>query len=295
MDDSLDTPPEGEHTSQVLVVDNDNRLVGALSLIRLALSRSSAIVQDIMERETRSVTAETDQEDCARLMQRYDLSHLPVVDQQGRLLGVILGEDLFDVVEEEATEDMLRMAGVGDETVFGPLLKSARSRLPWLYVNLGTAFLAALVIGLFESTIARVVALTVFLPIVPGQGGMGGVQTLTLIVRSMALGGVPARRGLQLVAREFFLGLTQGLLLGLAVGLVAYLWKGNIILGLILALAMVGNMAVAGLTGSGVPLLLRWMRVDPAVSSAVFITTVTDVIGLFLFLGLATLLINWLL
>ena len=284
-----------EHSDYVLAVSGDRRLVGILDFVGLALARSSLPVRDIMEPDPLSVTVETDQEDCARLLQRYELNALPVVDPDGVLLGVIFGEDLVDVLEEEATEDMYRLAAVEGETVFGPLLNSLRSRLPWLYVNLGTAFLAALVIALFESTIAKVVALAVFLPIVPGQGGMGGIQTLTLVVRSMALGQLPGRRGFRLLARELLLGTVHGLLLGLVVGAAAYLWKGNLMLGVILGLAMMGNMLIAGLTGAGVPLLLRRLGLDPAVSSAVFITTVTDVLGLLLFLGLATILIGFLL
>ena len=164
-----------------------------------------------------------------------------------------------------------------------------RRRMPWLGLNLVTVFLAALVIGVFESTVARVVAL----PIIPGQAGMSGMQTLTLVVRSMALGELPGRRVLRLLVRE--LALAQGILLGAAVGATAYLWKGDPTLGIILAAAMVGNMIIAGLTGAGIPLLLRRLKMDPAVSAAVFITTFTDVLGLLLFLGLATLLIDHLL
>ena len=286
--------PRAEHTRDAMVVDGQGRLTGSLTLIRLALARPSATVRDIMDPGTISVAAETDQEDCARLMQRYDLSELPVVDQEGRLLGVILGEDAFDVVEEEATEDMYRMAGVGGETLFGPLATSLRRRIPWLYLNLGTVFLAAFVIALFESTIASVVVLAVFLPVVPGQGAMGGIQTLTLVVRSLALGELPPRRGLRLVGRELLLGLMQGLLLAIAVGFIAYLWKGNFMLGVVLGLAMLGTMVFAGLTGAGVPLVLRWLKMDPAVSAAVFITTFTDIMGLLLFLGLATALLRYL-
>ena len=283
---------DAESINAVLVVDDDQRLVGSLSVIRLALSRPNAIVGDIMDPEFTSVTAETDQEECARVMQRYNLSLLPVVDREGQLTGVILAEDLVDVVEEEATEDMFRIASVGGERISGPLSNSLRSRLPWLYINLATAFLAALTVSLFESTISRVVALAVFLPVVASQGGNGGTQTVTLVVRSMALGEVPRRLGLRLLARELALGAVHGIALGIVVGIVAYLWKGNFTLGLVLGLAMLGNMLVAGMFGAGVPLLLRQLRMDPAVSSAVFVTTFTDVIGFVLFLGLAAIFIQ---
>ena len=283
---------DAEDINSVLVVDDRQHLVGSLSVIRLALARSSALVGDIMDRNFTSVTAETDQEECARVMQRYNLSLLPVVDREGQLTGVIMAEDVMDVVEEEATEDMFRIASVGGERISGPLSNSLRSRLPWLYINLATAFLAAVMVSLFESTISRVVALAVFLPVVASQGGIGGTQTVTLVVRSMALGDLPRRLGLRLLARELALGLVHGVALGIVVGIVAYLWKGNFTLGLVLGLAMLGNMLVAGMFGAGVPLLLRHFRMDPAVSSAVFVTTFTDVIGFVLFLGLAAIFVQ---
>ena len=286
--------PEAETIGSITIVDNDRKPVGSLSVTRLALARPNVLVGDITDHEFISVSAETDQEGCARLMGRYNLSHLPVVDRDGRLIGLILAEDIVDVAEEEATEDMYKVAGVGEERVFGPLRKSLFSRLPWLYVNLGTAFMAALVISLFESTISKVVALAIFLPVVAGQGGIGGTQTVTLVVRSMALGEVPGHQGLRLLVREVLLGLINGILLGVVVGLVAYAWKGNYMLGIVLGIAMLGNMLVAGLAGAGVPLLLRSLRLDPAVSSAVFVTTFTDVIGFLLFLGLAAAFIGFL-
>jgi magnesium transporter len=286
---------DAEEISAVFVVADEGKLLGTLSVTRLALSRPTTVVGDITNREFTSVRPETDQEESARLMERYNLNQLPVVDRDGRLMGVILAEDMVDVVEEEATEDMYRMAGIGGERVFGPLSHSLRRRLPWLYINLATAFLAAVVISLFESTIVRVVALAAFLPVVAGQGGVGGTQTVTLVVRSMALGELASRSGIRLLLRELALGLANGVLLGVVVGVVAFAWKGNYMLGLVLGLAMLGNMLVAALAGAGVPLLLRRLKMDPAVSSAVFVTTFTDVIGFVLFLGLAAAFVNLLL
>ena len=171
--------PEAETIGSIAIVDKDLKLIGSLSVTRLALARPNVLVGGIADHEFISVSAETDQEGCARLMERYNLSHLPVVDRDGRLIGLILAEDIVDVAEEEATEDMYKVAGVGEERVFGPLRKSLFSRLPWLYVNLATAFMAALVISLFESTISKVVALAIVLPVVAGQGGIGGTQTVT--------------------------------------------------------------------------------------------------------------------
>ena len=286
--------PEAENINSILVVDDGNRLVGTLSITRLALARPTAVIGDIADRDTISVTADTDQEECVRLMERYNLIQLPVVDNDGKLTGVILAEDMVDVVEEEATEDMYRIASVAGERVMGPLRNSLRRRLPWLYINLGTALFAGLMISFFESTITKVVALAIFLPVVAGQGGIGGTQTVTLVVRSMALGDVPRHLGIRLLVREMSLGLINGALLGVVVGLVAYAWKGNGTLGIVLGLAMLGNMVVAGLAGAGVPLLLRRFGMDPAVSSAVFVTTFTDVIGFLMFLGLAAAFINYL-
>ena len=277
------------------VVDEGRRVVGRVDIVKLALARPGLSVSDIMETDVVSVSPDTDQEECAALARQYDLDLIPVVDGEGRLLGAIRDDDIIDVVVEEATEDMYRIASVEGESVQGPLLRSMRHRMPWLGLNLVTVFLAALVIGVFESTVARVVALAIFLPIIPGQAGMSGMQTLTLVVRSMALGELPGRRVLRLLIRELALALVQGILLGVVVGAAAYAWKGDPTLGIILAAAMVGNMIIAGLTGAGIPLLLRKLKMDPAVSAAVFISTFTDVLGLLLFLGLATLLVDHLL
>jgi magnesium transporter len=257
-------------------------------------ARPSTVTADLVQREFISVRTDADQEEAARLMERYNVNELPVLGQEGRLVGVILAEDMVDVVEEEATEDMYRMAGVAGERILGSLKASLKNRLPWLYVNLATAFIAALVISFFESTISRVVALAVFLPIVAGQGGIAGTQTVTLVVRSMALGELRSSLSLRLMLRESTLGLINGALVGVVVGIIAFVWKGNEMLGLVLCLAMLGNMIVAALAGAGVPLLLRSLNLDPAVSSAVFVTTFTDVLGFLLFLGLATVAISFL-
>ncbi|MFC1958012.1 magnesium transporter [Chloroflexota bacterium] len=296
--DALDTlrqqGPDVKDIHSVFVADDEERLVGDLSIARLALARPKTMIKDIMDPDIIFVKSDTNQEECARVMERYSLDKLPVVDQDRRLVGVIMSEDVIDVVEQEATEDMFKLAGIPGERVFGPLHVSIRNRFPWLSLNLVTTFLAALVISLFESTIARVVTLAVFLPVVAGQGGIGGTQTLTLVVRGIALGEISRRSGFRLLSREILLGVIHGILLGVAVGLVAYVWKGNYILGAVLGIAMIGNMIIAGLTGAGIPLLLTRIRIDPAVSSAVVVTTCTDVVGFFLFLGLATTLIRFL-
>ena len=279
-------------TSYALVLDEEEKLVGHVAIVDIALARHKQTVDELCGADVVSVRVDTDQEECARIMQRYNVNELPVVDANGVLRGIIMGDDVLDVLKEEATEDMYRLAGVGHEAVFGPLSGAVKSRLPWLGVNLATAFLAAMAIGLFETAIGRVVALAVLLPLVTSQGGMGGIQTLTLAVRSMALGELPSTQGMKLVSRELMLGAAHGLLFGLLVGIAAYAWKGDYMLGVVLAFAMLGNMVIAGLTGAGVPLLLRKAGHDPAVSSAVFITTFTDIIGILLFLGIATVVIE---
>ena len=286
---------EAEAFTSIFVVDELRALVGTLSIIRLALARPDTQVTNLMDSQVVSVPAGTDQEECARLMERYDLDHLPVVDDERRIIGIIQLEDVVDVVEEEATEDLYRIAGMPGEQTKGSVANSVRRRLPWLTINLATAFLAGLVISLFESTIARIASLAVFLPIIAGQGGIGGTQTLTLVVRRMALGQLGGRRGLPMLGKELLLGLVHGLLLGVVVGLVAYAWKGSWVLGIVVGVAMFGNMLVAGLAGAGVPLLLRRLKWDPAVSAAVFVTTFTDVVGFLLFLGLAAALVQYLL
>ncbi len=272
--------------THVLVVGEGGELAGHIGMVDLALAEEGAPVRALSRSVVATVEAETPAEECARLQRHYNLTQLPVVDG-GRLTGVILAESLLGAAVEQDTRQMLQVASVAGETVDGPLSASIRTRLPWLTVNLGTTFLAAATIGLFESTLMQAVALAAFLPVVAGQGGIGGTQTLTLIVRAIALGelvGVGARR---LLAREAVLGLVHGVWLGVLVAAIAVVWKQNVGLGLVLGAAMLGNMLIAGTVGAGVPLFLRRIGVDPAVSSAVVVTTFTDVFGFLLFLGIA--------
>lgn len=287
--------PAAEETKSLLVVNDHGFLVGSLNPVRLALARPSATVGQIMDRDITSVTTSMDEQVAVQIMSQLRVSELPVVEEDGRLVGLVRAEDAVEVVEDIATEDMYRMAGIGEERITGPVAESVRSRFPWLALNLVTVFLAAAVIGLFESTIARVVALAAFLPVVAGQGGIGGTQTVTLVVRSLATGELPRGLGLRILRREMILGLIHGLVLGAIIGGIGWVWEGNAILGGVLALAMTGNMVVASVAGAGVPLLLRRLRMDPAVSAAVFVTTFTDVIGFALFLGLAAIFIEFLL
>ena len=276
----------------VFVVDGDGRPVGYVSIRRIALARPRALVADLMRPLQASVDTGADQEECARLVERHRLSELAVTDASGALVGVIDAERLRNAAEAEASEDMFRMAGMGRERPLTSFRRSARSRAPWLALNLATTFAAAGVISLFESTIARAAALAAYLPVIAGQGGIGGTQTLTLAVRGMALGEISPRRGRRLLAREAALGVFNGAFLGALVAAGAALWQRSPLLGLIVGLAMFGNMIVAGVVGAGVPLALRRLGHDPAVSSAVVVTTATDIVGFLLFLGLATLAID---
>jgi magnesium transporter len=271
------------------VVDDANILKGGLNVARLVASDPSELISEVMFPNVISVSAGTDQEECALLMEKYNLLTLPVTDSAGRLEGIVRIEDMIYVFQEEATEDMYRMVGVSDEEkILGPFWKSVRGRLPWLCVNLATAGIAAVVITIFQSTLAQVVTLAVFLPVIAGQGGIVGTQTLTLVVRSMALGEISNSNAKQLLAKEFGLGLVHGLILGILAGVVAYMWHGNQYLALVVGLAMLGNLVIAGVSGVVLPLSLRAMKVDPALASAVVVTTVTDVVGFLIYLGLAT-------
>ena len=282
-----------EDVSYLFVVDGLGVLKGGITLSQLVLARSYQLISLLMDPDIVSVMVETDQEQCARLMERYSLRNLAVVDGEGRLAGVLVLEDMVGVIEDEATEDMYRMIGVGEqEKALGPFWSSVRSRLPWLCVNLGTALLAGLVITLFQDTLDKAVVLATFLPVIAGQGGIAGTQTLTLIVRSMALGEIGPGSAWRLLAKELGLGMVHGVGLAVLVGVVALVWKGNEYLALVVALAMLSNLVVAGIGGVLVPLGFRALRIDPALASAVAVTTVTDVVGFLVYLGLAALTIE---
>ena len=277
----------------IYAVDNRNHLVGVLSLRQLIQKRPEIHLKDIMATEVIRVAADTDQEEVAQLVARYNLLAIPVVDSENKLVGFIPVDDVIDVIKEEATEDMYRLAGLDvSEHVFSPPRTSVRMRIPWLVVNLATAFLAAFVVSLFEDTIRQFAVLAVFMPIVPLLGGNAGIQTLTVMVRGIALGELRWSNSRQALLKEVMVGAVNGIVIGLIVALLALLWKGCPILGLVLGLSMVGTLLVAAVTGTLVPLALRWLNVDPALASSVFVTTCTDVFGFLSFLGLGTYLLT---
>lgn len=283
---------EGEDFYQVYCVDRDDRLLGVLPVQRLVVAPPDRPVRDIMEPPAVVVPPQLDQEEVARLMARYNVAAVPVTDAAGRLLGRVTFDDVIDVVEQETTEDLLQFGGVsGHEQLAGEWRQAVRSRLPWLFVNTGTAFLAALVVWAFRDVIDAVVLLAVFMPIVAGQGGNAGTQALAVTVRRIALGLIPRGQETGVVRKEILVGMVNGLVVGVAVGLVAALVGGTPLLGAVVILAMWGNLAVAGLVGSVVPLVLQQWGVDPAVASSMFVTPVTDAVGFLLLLGLG----SWLL
>jgi len=213
---------------------------------------------------------------------------VPVVDAEKRLLGIVRAEHLIEDVQEEASEDLQRMFGAGaDERPFSPILFSLRQRLPWLHINLATAFLAAAVVGLFEDVIAKITVLAIFLPVVAGQGGNAGAQSLAIVMRGLVMREIPPHRRTALVAKESLIGLVNGVIIGLVTGLIAWLWQGNGWLGVVIGLGMIVNLFVAGIAGATIPLLMKSIGLDPAQSSNIILTTVTDVLGFFAFLGFA--------
>ena len=276
-----------EKFTHILVLDQGGELLGQTSMVDLALAENETQVSEIASPVVAAVNGDTPIEECARLQRHYNLAYLPVVEN-GQVIGVIPSESLLTATVEEDTRQMMQVASVAGEVIDVPLSISIRTRLPWLTVNLGTTFLAAATVSLFESTLAQVVVLAAFLPVVAGQGGIGGTQTLTLIVRSIALGELVGVSATRILVREAALGILHGVWLGVLVAAVSIIWKQNIGLGIVLGLAMFGNMIIAGSVGAAVPLLLRRLGVDPAVASAVIVTTVTDVFGFLLFLGIAS-------
>jgi magnesium transporter len=267
-----------------------------VSLHRLLTADPTTPIHEIRTDEVPSVTVDTDQEEVARLVQRYDLIQVPVVDANRRLLGSISVDDVIDVIQKEATEDIQRLAGVaGDETVLDPPRAAFPKRLVWRLINLGTAVLAASVIGLFESSIRELAMLAIFMPIVASMGGIGTTQTATVVVRGIALGELTRSVLGRVLWKELWLGLTTGAANGLVIAAIAYVWKGHLLVSLILGVALVFNMLVAAVVGTLIPVALKAFRIDPAIASSVIITTFTDVFGFFSFLGLATLLMKFLL
>jgi magnesium transporter len=274
------------------VCDEDRTLTGVLNLRGLIAASPEALASDLMVPDPVSVNAGTDQEEAARLLKQYKLLALPVVDDHHHLVGALTADDLLDVLEDEATEDMFRIVGVSEEEDLRSIWRSVRHRLPWLSVNLLTVLAAAWMVSLFEDTLARVAVLAAFLPVIGGMGGNAGIQTVTVVVRSLALGRLALADTLDVVTRELLAGLVVGTATGAAVAALTILWQGNPWLGAIVGLALLTNVVVGVVAGVLIPMTLHRLKQDPALSSGIWLTTTTDLLGFLAFLGLATVLIT---
>ncbi len=275
---------------ELYVIDSDARLLGAVGLDLLLRTKRPTAVSELMESELRRVRATDDQEEVARMFERYNLITAPVVDDDGRLVGVITFDDIVDVIEQEAEEDIKALGGVtGDEELSDTVWTIARGRFNWLLVNLATAFLASSVLGLFEGQLQKMVALAVLAPIVASQGGNAATQTMTVAVRALATRELSDANARRVIMREVLVGLVNGVAFALITGALAMAWFRLPDLGVVIGLAMVCNLLAAACAGIMIPLVIERFRLDPAVSSGVFVTTVTDVVGFFSFLGIATL------
>ena len=273
----------------IYVTDDAERLVGVVSLRDLVFAPVERRISEIMNREVRFLHAHDDQEEIARQIQHYRFLGLPVVDGQGRLVGVVKVRDAIRVAQVEATEDMQLMVGLsGEERIWTPWRHSIAKRLPWLGVNLITALGAATVVSIFESTVSRCTALVAFLPLICAVAGNAGHQALTVIIRSLALGEVAPGDAARALRKELFIGAANGLALALAIGLIAFGWKGSALLGVVAGSAMLFNQIIGAVSGVAIPFGLKWFKIDPALASSILVTALTDTMGFLVFLGTAT-------
>ncbi|AWC23465.1 magnesium transporter [Aminobacter sp. P9b] len=283
--DDKDLP---DRFSQVFVIDPTFKLLGAVDLDQILRTKRAVKIEEVMHETRHAIPATMDQEEAAREFEQYDLLSAAVVDENERLVGVLTIDDVVDVIQQEAEEDLLRMGGVGDEELSDTVAATSRSRVPWLLVNLGTAFISASVISQFGATIEEMVALAALMPIVASLGGNAGTQTMTVTVRALATRDLDIYNAGRVIRREVMVGLLNGAIIAAILGLVAGLWFHNPDLGFVIAAAMVLNMLAAALGGILIPLLLDKVGADPAISSSIFTTMITDVIGFLAFLSLAT-------
>ena len=278
------------------VIDELDRLKGVVSLKEVVTSSFETKISDIIHVKVEGIPYDLDQEEVGHRFEKYGYLTMPVVDNYNRLLGIVTVDDVMQILRDESTEDIHRLGGVDEgERISGTLSESIKSRLPWLIVNLFTAILASAVVGMFEGTISRIVALATFMPIVTGMGGNAGTQTLTIIVRGLALGELDFDNMKRVFFKEIGIGLVTGVVIGAIIAVLGYLWEGKLFFGLIIGVAMILNMIVATISGFVVPVVLKKLKVDPALASSIFVTTFTDVLGFLFFLGLATIFVEKLL
>jgi len=286
----LKTEVNAETSYYMYVVDKKTyKLMGVVSLRDLVMAPFDTLISEIMNDNVISVKTDEDQEDVAQVFTKYGFGALPVIDETGRMVGIVTVDDVIDVINEEATEDIHHMGGINkEEKIDGPVKDAVKSRLPWLIVNLATALLASSVIAHFDGTISQIVALSAVMTIISGMGGNAGTQSLTIVVRALSLGEIDKENGLKILFKEIATGLINGLVIGALVAVIALFYDMNPWFGLITGLAMIMNMLAAALAGYLIPIVLEKLHIDPAIASSVFVTTVTDCLGFFFLLGLAT-------
>ena len=298
--DALDvirrTGPKTDLIQTIFVIDDKRKLIGTVSLKSLLVAPKTSLIRSLMDDQVLSVNPETDQEEAARIVARYDLDVIPVVSRSNQILGIITVDDIIDVIIEEYNEDMLQLAGVNvEERLDSTWRESLRMRLPWLLINLVTAFLASFVVNLFQNTIQQVVALSAVMTIISGMGGNAGTQTMSILVRALSQKDLSWRDALPHLLKEIVVGVLDGASCGIVTAVVVWFMYHNLYLCLIVVLAMIGNLFVSAVFGFLVPVILKRCNQDPAVSSSIFVTTATDTLGFFIFLGLATLMMPYLL
>jgi magnesium transporter len=280
---------EIENFYAIYVIDDQDRLVGTLSLKNLIKAKPSVQIEALLDEDLVYVNAETDQEEVAQLLSQYNLPGIPVVDKEMKLLGVISFDDVIDVLEEETTEDILKIANVSDEEELSGNWKDAiKSRVPWLMINTITAFIASSVVYFFQPTIQKITLLATFMPIIAGLGGNAGTQALAVTIRRISLNTLPDSKVLETIKKEVLVGIINGLVFGSIVSLVAVFNNHSPVLGIVVFLAMFGNLVIAGITGASVPIILEKLGFDPAVASSIILTAFTDTLGFLLILGLGS-------
>ena len=287
--------PKTELIDTIFVVNKNKELIGTAELRDILVAPEDQKLEEITNEHFVYVEPETDQEEVALIASKYDLTAIPVLNKKKAMLGIITIDDIVDVMVEEQTEDVLKMGGVAkEETLDSSLGESIKLRLPWLFVNLITAFLASMTVKSFESTIAQVVALSSIMSIITGMGGNAGTQTVSIIIRNIAMGKVELKDAWRLLGKQVLLGVFNGAIIGMVTGLIVSAIYGNIYLGIIVFLAMIANLVISGICGILIPLVLEKMKIDPALSSSIFLTTATDVLGFFIFLSLAKIFLPYL-
>ncbi|MBF0254689.1 MAG: magnesium transporter, partial [Candidatus Omnitrophica bacterium] len=276
---------KGFNAFYVYVIDDEQRLVGVMNMRDMLLAEDGDVLERVMRKKVFAVDAFMDREDIARELSARRFFAAPVVERDGRLIGAVKSDQIIGEMQEEATEDLQKLFGAGgDERAFSPILFSVKKRLPWLHVNLLTAFMAASVVALFEDIIARITVLAVFLPVVAGQGGNAGAQSLAVVMRALVMREIPKGMAWKLVIKETRLGAIQGIIIGVVTAGITWVWHGNGVLGLVIGMAMILNLVIAGFAGALIPLAMKRIGLDPAQCSSIILTTVTDIFGFFVFI-----------